>query len=82
MPTYEYECDSCGHRFERRQRLAEAPLTACPQCQGPVARVIGSGVGILTSAQGRGQREGCSLETTGQTCCGRSERCDSPGCDD
>jgi putative FmdB family regulatory protein len=70
MPTYEYESESCGHRFERRQRLAEAPLTACPQCQGPVARVIGSRVGILSRARGKSQREACRLEATGQTCCG------------
>ena len=82
MPTYEYECESCGHRFEERQRLSEAPLSTCPECQGPVARVVGSGVGILRGTQSPGRGEPCAFETTGQTCCGRSERCDSPGCGD
>jgi putative FmdB family regulatory protein len=80
MPTYEYECESCGYVFERRQRLAEAPLSSCPQCQGPVARIVGSGVAILSESHGPGEGRSCALETTGETCCGRSERCDSPGC--
>ena len=82
MPTYEYECESCGHRFEERQSLSEAPLSTCPECRGPVARLVGAGVGILRGAQGPGRGESCAFETTGQTCCGRSERCDSPGCGD
>ena len=82
MPTYEYECESCGHRFEERQSLSEAPLSACPACEGPVARIVGGGVGILRGAQAPARRESCAFETTGQTCCGRSERCDSPGCGD
>jgi len=33
MPIYEYRCDSCGHQFETIQKVSEAPLQACPQCQ-------------------------------------------------
>lgn len=40
MPTYDYACDKCGHRFEARQRFADDPLTMCPECQGPIRRVI------------------------------------------
>ena len=32
MPIYEYCCQSCGHRMEAIQRLADAPLTDCPAC--------------------------------------------------
>jgi putative FmdB family regulatory protein len=32
MPIYEYCCQSCGHRMEAIQRLADAPLTECPAC--------------------------------------------------
>ena len=32
MPIYEYSCQSCGHRLEAIQRLADAPLTDCPAC--------------------------------------------------
>lgn len=40
MPIYEYQCQSCGHAFETMQRLADAPLTTCPQCSGPLKKLI------------------------------------------
>jgi putative FmdB family regulatory protein len=40
MPTYEYQCKTCGHHFERVQRFSDAPITECPQCGGEVRRVI------------------------------------------
>jgi putative FmdB family regulatory protein len=33
VPTYEYECDGCGHAFEQQQSFAEEPLTQCPVCR-------------------------------------------------
>ncbi len=32
MPIYEYECDKCGHAFEREQRMSDPPVKTCPQC--------------------------------------------------
>jgi putative FmdB family regulatory protein len=32
MPIYAFECASCGHEFERLQRLADADPTHCPVC--------------------------------------------------
>ena len=32
MPIYAFECGSCGHEFERLQRLSDADPTECPQC--------------------------------------------------
>lgn len=40
MPTYNYKCTNCDHRFEARQRISDDPLTECPVCHGPVRRVI------------------------------------------
>jgi len=40
MPVYEYECDSCGKVFEVQQRMADAPLTDCPECDGTVKKVM------------------------------------------
>lgn len=40
MPTYEYQCKSCEHRFETWQKMADEPLTVCPQCQGVIRRVL------------------------------------------
>ncbi len=39
MPTYEYECDTCGIHFERWQRITDDPLQKCPECEGPIHRV-------------------------------------------
>lgn len=40
MPTYEYLCESCGHRFEIFQHISDAPLTTCPNCSGHIHRVL------------------------------------------
>ena len=42
MPLYEYQCDACGHRFERIQKFSDSPLTACPQCTGVVRKLVSS----------------------------------------
>ena len=34
MPRYDYECDSCHHRFELKQRFDSEPITECPRCCG------------------------------------------------
>ncbi len=52
MPTYEYECSSCSHRFEAIQKMADEPLKACPECGRFVRRILGGGIGI--SFQGSG----------------------------
>ena len=33
MPIYEYECDKCGHAFEREQRMTDPPVKTCPKCK-------------------------------------------------
>jgi len=40
MPLYEYQCESCGQRFEIRQSFKDEPLTVCPRCGGPIHRLI------------------------------------------
>jgi putative FmdB family regulatory protein len=42
MPLYEYECESCGHRFERIQKVSDPPPAACPTCGGPVHKLMSS----------------------------------------
>jgi putative FmdB family regulatory protein len=51
MPVYEYECEQCGVRFERLQRMAEASLTECPECSGHVHRVM-QPVGVIFKGSG------------------------------
>jgi putative FmdB family regulatory protein len=52
MPTYEYECEGCGHRFERFQSILDPPLKRCPECRRKVRRLIGTGAGILFKGSG------------------------------
>jgi putative FmdB family regulatory protein len=40
MPTYEYACRECGHRFEVWQHMTDDPLTVCPKCNGSIRRVL------------------------------------------
>lgn len=47
MPTYEYQCTSCGREFEVRQRISEPALTRCEQCGGVVKRLLSSAPFIL-----------------------------------
>ncbi|NLD71555.1 MAG: zinc ribbon domain-containing protein [Chloroflexi bacterium] len=51
MPTYGYKCDECGVRFERFQHFSEEPVKVCPECGGPVRRVIHP-VGIVFKGSG------------------------------
>lgn len=42
MPLYEYECDSCGHRFEVIQKFSDAPVDTCPTCGKSVHKLMSS----------------------------------------
>ncbi len=33
MPIYEYHCNNCNHQFAKLQKISDAPLTNCPQCE-------------------------------------------------
>jgi putative FmdB family regulatory protein len=51
MPIYEYECKACRTVFERFQRFSEPPVTECPDCRGPVRKVLHP-VGIVFKGSG------------------------------
>jgi putative FmdB family regulatory protein len=40
MPTYEYLCKTCNHRFEQWQKMTDEPLEVCPECGGHIRRVL------------------------------------------
>lgn len=52
MPTYEYECKSCGHSFEAFQNMSDAPLSSCPECGSSVRRMINGGMGVIFKGSG------------------------------
>lgn len=53
MPTYDYECQACDHRFEKFQRITARRVRKCPQCgRRKVRRLIGTGAGIIFKGSG------------------------------
>lgn len=40
MPLYEYKCKKCGHRFEKIQMFSDKPVKKCPECGGPLEKLI------------------------------------------
>lgn len=60
MPTYEYQCEKCGKKFEYFQSMKDEPLQFCPKngCKektwgkGKVKRLIGSGAGLIFKGSG------------------------------
>ena len=42
MPLYEYECDSCAHRFEKIQKFSDPLVDVCPKCAGHVRKLLSS----------------------------------------
>jgi len=73
MPLYEYRCLECEVRFERLQRVDDAPVATCPQCGGRVERLLGvpalqfKGSGWYVTDYGRssGGKAGEESRTTG-----------------
>jgi putative FmdB family regulatory protein len=53
MPTYEYECAHCGHKFEKFQSMTAAPIKKCPVCgKNTAKRLIGTGAGLIFKGSG------------------------------
>ena len=52
MPTYEYECQKCGHHYELYQSIKDAPKRTCPKCRGRVKRLLGTGAGLIFKGSG------------------------------
>lgn len=54
MPTYDYQCETCGHQFEVFQGMNDPKLKDCPddECVGPVKRLLGTGAGVIFKGGG------------------------------
>ena len=53
MPTYDYECDACGHRFELYQSISADPERKCPACKKlKLRRLIGTGAAVVFKGSG------------------------------
>jgi putative FmdB family regulatory protein len=60
MPTYEYICEKCGHKFETIRSISAKPLKHCPEdlCpqkkwgRGRVKKMMSAGAGLLFKGSG------------------------------
>ena len=53
MPTYDYQCDACGHRFELFQSITADPEKKCPECKKrKLRRLFGAGAAIVFKGSG------------------------------
>jgi len=51
LPTYQYACTECGHRFEQAQSFSDEALTTCPECSGRLRKVFNA-VGVVFKGSG------------------------------
>jgi putative FmdB family regulatory protein len=53
MPTYDYACKACGHRFERFESIHDDAAKACEKCGKKRARrMLGTGAGLIFKGSG------------------------------
>lgn len=53
MPTYDYECDACSHRFELFQSINDDPKKKCPKCRkSKLRRLFGTGAALMFKGSG------------------------------
>jgi len=53
MPTYDYECDACGHAMELFQGINDPVKRKCPECgKSKLRRLFGSGAAIVFKGSG------------------------------
>ena len=53
MPTYDYECDACGHSWELFQKITDDAVKSCPECKKKKARrLFGTGAAVVFKGSG------------------------------
>jgi putative FmdB family regulatory protein len=53
MPTYDYECDACGHKEEIFQNISDPLIEKCPKCKKKkFRRLFGAGAAIMFKGSG------------------------------
>jgi putative FmdB family regulatory protein len=70
MPTYQYACRSCNHRFDVVQGFDESALTTCPACGEEQLRKLFGNVGVVFKGSGfyrNDSRSGKAKTTSGST---------------
>jgi len=78
MPLYEYQCGACGHRFERIQKFSDELVSTCPECGGPVQKLVSSpaiqfkGTGWYITDYARSGSKGAAAGTSDSGAAGKT----------
>jgi putative FmdB family regulatory protein len=86
MPTYGYECRSCGHTFDVFQSMKDEPLKVCPECGKEIRRLINGGTGVIFKGGGfyvtdkSGKPSAGDSSKTTETKSSGAESTPCPGC--
>ena len=83
MPIYDYKCERCGYVFEVSHPMNEEPVVFCPDCKTGTNKIITGGTGFIMkdSHSGSAQKDTDIRCGRRETCCGRSNPCDTRPCD-
>lgn len=76
MPTYDYLCKQCGHRFEIFLGINDDSKIKCPECGEHAERQIGTTGGFVFKAKGFYKTD--YARQNHETCCSRGVSCDTP----
>jgi putative FmdB family regulatory protein len=82
MPLYEYECDACGHRYEKIQKFSDPLEDTCPKCAGHVHKLMSSpaiqfkGSGFYITDYPKGDKGSAPKSDGGKS--DRAEKADKP----
>ena len=82
MPLYEYQCDACGHRFEKIQKFSDPLIDTCPKCGGHVHKLFSSpaiqfkGSGFYITDYPKGDKGSAPKSDGGKA--DRAEKADKP----
>src|SRR4029077_18716739 len=86
MPLYEYECDACGHRFEKIQKFSDPLVDKCPICGGAVHKLMSSpaiqfkGSGFYITDYPKGEKGSAPKSDGGKSDqAGKAEQSDAGG---
>ncbi|MFT7684946.1 MAG: putative FmdB family regulatory protein [Candidatus Azotimanducaceae bacterium] len=52
MPIYEYQCESCGHKMEKIQKMSDEPLKVCPSCEQSALKKLVSAAAFRLKGEG------------------------------
>ena len=52
MPTYDFKCPKCGHRFDVFKSIHDETDEICPVCGEKAKRLIGTGAAIIFKGKG------------------------------